>query len=54
MCGTMSRSHISFRGVVFNETRGRFYLTGFEHFVSSKIRKTLKYTVISARDAAVP
>ena len=40
--------------MVFNETRGRFCLTGIEHFVSSKIRKTLKYTVTSAHGTAVP
>jgi len=40
--------------MVFNETQGRFYLAGIEHFVSSKIRKTLKYTVTSAHDEAVP
>jgi len=39
----MFRCHMSLHGVVFNEIRGRFYLTGIEHFVSSKIRKTLKY-----------
>jgi hypothetical protein len=50
----MSRSQISIRGVVLNETLGRFYLTGNEHFVSSKIHKTFKYTVTSPPDAAVP
>lgn len=54
MCGTMSRSHISLRVLLFNETRGRFYLTSIEHFVSSKIHKTFKYPVTSAHDAAVP
>lgn len=61
MCGTVSRSHISLRGVLFNETRGRFHLTGIEHFIrqtvaflSSKTLKTFRYTVTWPHDAAVP
>jgi hypothetical protein len=54
MCGTVSCYHISLHGVVFNETRGRFYLTAIEHFVGTKIRKTLKNTVTFPHVAAVP